>query len=195
LNELIELSNGAHIFYPYEDRKSYINNALSYIVSGIEQKHHMLVIESQEIFLSINEELNKHLTSKELAMVSYTDNYEFYRLHGDFNPESILNNFTQMLDGFIQKDISIRIWAHVDWKEQDDILSIITEYEDRADCLIRDAGVVSVCAYNAKNLTVPLQMRLMRNHEYFMSDKELVRSPLYKNANKTVIFPSLSVQK
>ena len=194
LNEIIELSNGGHILYVYEDTECYVNNAVSYIVSGLEQEHHLLVVDNRELLLLINQKLENILPEEKLAMVHYTDNFDFYQMHGNFDVESIVNHFEQILEPFFKKDISIRKWAHVDWKEQDNIASILKEFEDRADCCVKDAGLVSVCAYDAHTLTVPLQMDLMRSHEYFMTDKELTRSYLYRNTKKTVIFPSLSVQ-
>lgn len=194
LNEIIELSNGGHILYVYENVECYVNNAVSYIISGIEQEHHLLVVDNQERLLLINEKLKNTLPQEKLTMVHYTDNFEFYGVYGNFDSEKIVNHFSKVLEPFCKKGISIRTWAHVDWKEEDNIASILKEFEDRADCCVKDAGLVSVCAYNAYTLTVSLQMDLMRNHEYFMTDKELTRSCLYRNTKKTVIFPSLSVQ-
>jgi len=194
LNEIIELSNGGHILYVYEDIECYVNNAVSYIVSGLEQEHHLLVVDDQERLLLINEKLKNILPEEKLKMVHYTDNFNFYRMHGNFNTEGIVNHFKQILEPFFKHGISIRTWAHVDWKEQNDIASMLKEFEERADCCVQDTGLVSICAYNAHALTASLQMDLMRCHEYFMTDTELTRSCLYRNTKKTVIFPSLSAQ-
>ncbi|MFC0471099.1 ATP-binding protein [Halalkalibacter kiskunsagensis] len=194
LNEIIELSNGGHILYVYEDIECYVDNAVSYIVSGIEENHHLIVIDSKERYLLIEERLKHHLSSEKLSMVHYINNFDFYRVYGDFHTNNILLHFQELIDPFFNDDLPIRTWAHVDWKEQSDIDLKLKEFEDEADSTVNDAGLVSVCAYPANSITVSLHMNMMRNHEYLMTDKELIRSSLYEHSNKTVIFPSLSVQ-
>jgi signal transduction histidine kinase len=194
LTEKLEVTNGGHILYFYENIECYVNNAVSYIVTGIEQRHHLLVIDSRVRFQLINEKLKTILSAEQLTMVYYVDNFDFYRMYGDFHCRSIVKHFGEIIESFIEKDISIRTWAHGDWKEQDGIVAKLEEFENVADHSVNEMGLISVCAYNANTLTASLQMIMMRNHEYFMTDKELVRSALYKNTHKTVIFPSLSVQ-
>ncbi|GGH77165.1 signal transduction histidine kinase [Pullulanibacillus pueri] len=195
LNEIIELSNGGHILYIYEDLECYVNNAVSYILSGIEQNHHLLVIDSSERFLLIKEKLNQTLTQEKLSMVHYINNNEFYRMYGDFHTKKIIHHFEELVQPFWDQNLSLRTWAHVDWKSQKEIECKLKEFEKRADNCVNEAELVSVCAYRAASLTASLQLSMMRRHEYLMTDKELVRSSLYGHSKKTVIFPSLSVQK
>ncbi len=195
LNEIIELTNGAHILYVYEDLECYANNATSFIISGIELEHQLLIIDNHDRCILIKEKLESVLSKQELTMVHCIDSFEFYRMYGDFHTESIVHHFQEIVEPFLKKDIPIRTWAHVDWKEQEDIACKLKEFEDRADYSVNKAGLVSVCAYNANTLTVPLQMNMMRNHEYFMTDKEFVRSNLYEHSKKSVVFPSLSIQR
>jgi signal transduction histidine kinase len=115
-------------------------------------------------------------------------------MYGDFHTQSIIHHFQEIIDPFFNDNIPIRTWAHVEWSAQSDINHKLKEFEDSADCTVNEAGLVSVCAYPADSLTVSLYMNLMRNHEYLMTDKELIRSNLYKHSKKSVIFPSLSVQ-
>lgn len=71
---------------------------------------------------------------------------------------------------------------------------MLEKYEVIADSNVYGMGLLSVCAYDAKSVPASLLMKLMRSHEYLMTDNELIRSNLYKNTDETVIFPSLSVQ-
>ena len=89
--------------------------------------------------------------------------------------------------------IPIRTWAHVEWKEQEDIFSKLVNYEDVADQGLCSAGTISVCAYDGTQISASLQNQLLRNHEYLMTDHGLVKSNLYKK--RTDIIPSLSAQK
>ncbi|GAA3327955.1 hypothetical protein GCM10020331_069980 [Ectobacillus funiculus] len=105
LNEIIELSNGGHILYVYEDTESYVNNAVSYIVSGLEQEHHLLVVDNRELLLLINQKNWKiSFPKKKLAMVHYTDNFDFFiRCMEIFDVENIVNHFKQILEPFFQE--------------------------------------------------------------------------------------------
>ncbi|SHS10396.1 Uncharacterised protein [Mycobacteroides abscessus subsp. abscessus] len=50
LTNLIDLKNHGHILYTYNKLDNYIENAISYIVSGIEQGHHIIFIESNDTY-------------------------------------------------------------------------------------------------------------------------------------------------
>ena len=119
--------------------------------------------------------------------------YQFYGLYGDFHCESIVNHFSKIVKRFQDQHIPIRTWAHVEWKEQEDIFSKLVNYENVADQIVSSAGTISVCAYDGQQISASLQNHLLRNHEYLMTDHELVKSNLYKK--RTDIIPSLSVQK
>lgn len=111
--------------------------------------------------------------------IHHIDNYLFYRCYGDFHIHNIVEHFSEILDPFSDENINIRTWAHVEWKEQDDISRKLEEFEDLADSSINEIGLVSVCAYNVGDVSASLQTTMMRNHEYLMTDKEFVRSSLY----------------
>lgn len=51
--------------------------------------------------------------------------------------------------------------------------------------------LVSVCAYNGNEISASLLNVMLRNHEYMMTDKELVSSSLY--TKNDAVFPSMSV--
>lgn len=194
LTKKLQVSNGGHILYFYDDLPHYINNALSYIVTGLEQEHHILFIDSKERTHLIEEKLKQVLSDEQRMKVHFYDSCVFYALHGDFHCQSIVNHFGDILKPFLESQISVRTWAHVEWKEQDGIVDVLEEYEFIADSSVNGMGLISVCAYDAKSVPASLLTKLMRSHEYLMTDDELIRSNLYKNTDETVIFPSLSVQ-
>jgi PAS domain S-box-containing protein len=193
LSQMMQISNHGHILYVYEAIDSYVENAISYITTGIEHGHHLLIIDSKERFELIYFRLKELLSVEKLDYIHYVDNYEFYRLYEDFHCETIVNHFTEILNPFLVQNISIRTWAHVEWKEQDNIYSKIKKFENMADQSVNATELISVCAYDGNQISASLQSVLLRNHEYFMTDSELVKSNLYKK--RDVIFPTLSVQE
>ncbi|WP_227938158.1 MEDS domain-containing protein [Alkalihalobacillus deserti] len=109
------------------------------------------------------------------------DNHLFYRYYSDFHIHSIIENFSEILEPFLSENINIRTWAHVEWKKQDDISSKLEEFENLADCSVNEMGLMSVCAYDSSDVSASLQTTMMRSHEYLMTDREFVRSSLYRN--------------
>ncbi|QVY63535.1 MEDS domain-containing protein [Cytobacillus gottheilii] len=46
LTEEIEIKNKAHILYTYQSGEKYVNNAYSYIMTGLSNNHHVIIIEN-----------------------------------------------------------------------------------------------------------------------------------------------------
>ncbi|MEH7092985.1 3-ketoacyl-ACP reductase, partial [Priestia megaterium] len=67
--QLIQNNESVHIYYNIDDMKSYLDNLVSYIVSGIEQKRHTLVIESERLIPLIFEKLEGILTKDQLTYI------------------------------------------------------------------------------------------------------------------------------
>lgn len=196
LHSVTEISNGGHILYLYDEIGNYIENALAYVATGINQGHHILFIDSALNCRLLLQRLETMLSAEQLESVHYVDNYDFYQLYGNFHCGSILQHFERLLQPFIDNRVSIRTWAHVEWREQEEICSKIEEFEENADASVKACGLMSVCAYNGKTISASLQNRLLRSHAYWMTDRELIPSPLYTNPlSKEVIFPSLAVQR
>jgi PAS domain S-box-containing protein len=193
LSPVLKISNHGHILYIYEQIEKYIDNAVSYIKTGIELGHHLLMIENKDRYNRIYHELEKSLSHCALRRIHYVDNYEFYRLYGDFQYESIVQHFKNILLPFQENNIPIRTWAHVEWKEQKDIQSTLINYENKADEFVDSSQLISVCAYNGNEISAALHTHLLRNHDYFMTDYELVKSSLY--SKRTDIVPALLEQK
>jgi PAS domain S-box-containing protein len=193
LTQMMQISNHGHILYISDEINHYIENAVSYILTGIEQGHQVVIIENLLRYEYIYQRLQEELSQGELAKVHFMDNHEFYQCYIDFHCESIINHFAKRIKQFQEQHISIRTWAHVKWKEQGEILSKLDNYECMADNNVCSSGLISVCAYDGHEISAALHNVLLRNHEYLMTDHELVKSPLYKK--RTVYFPSLSLQK
>lgn len=193
LSQMMNITNHGHILYIYESIEDYIENASSYIFTGIEQGHHILFIENKEIFDRISLKLQKILSLDQMKSVHFFDNYDFYRLYGDFQYDLIVQHFSKIIHQFKDKSLTVRTWANVDWKEQDHLISKLTTFEKLADHSVQTSNLISVCAYNGHKISAALQNSMLKSHEYFMTDKELVKSSLYNK--RSVIFPSIYEQK
>ncbi|MDO7905954.1 PAS domain S-box protein [Paenibacillus sp. JX-17] len=195
LNDLMKISNGGHILYIYDTQDHYIANAVSYAAQGIRQGQQVLLVDSEEHYAGILALLRGMLTEDQLSGIHYVDHYAYYSAHGDFKFDRILGHFKEQVSLLQDKGLSVRTWCNVVWREQNEITCKILEMEGLADLEVHLQGLVSVCAYDGSTITASLQNRLFRNHDYFMTDHELVRSCLYTSKHRPVEFPSLSVQQ
>ncbi|KIL51840.1 MEDS domain-containing protein [Jeotgalibacillus soli] len=192
LTKNLQVSSGGHILYLYDEIDRYVRNAVSYIVTGSQENHHIFFIDRMERFQLINEELKTRLSKEDLKKVHFIDSYDFYNLNGDFNTSIIVDYFQKIVQPLIESGTPFRTWAHVEWNEQKEIFSRLVEYETSADTAVNDLKIISVCAYSGARITSSIQIKMMSNHEYVMTDDELLQSHLYKK--KKVVFPSLSIQ-
>lgn len=164
---------GAHIFYPFRDDHKYINNVLFYLHAALEQGHHVMLIENDRLMPIIEGRLEKEFSSDQIEMVHKMNNYDFYCYRGNFHTETIFGYFQKIVAPYIEKNITIQTWAHVEWREQDQIFNTIGEYEQESDKIQRDMDLVSVCAYDENRLPESLKKTLIDCHNYIMTDDSL----------------------
>jgi hypothetical protein len=178
LTKFIHLPSTAHILYLFESKDSYISNLLAYIKAGVERRHHLLIIESEEIIKRVKQETYSAQKEFDKDLIHFVDHNTYYQSNKDFHTHHVVNSFKNILEPLIDLNVNIRTWANVIWKEQENITSKLTEFEKIADCTVNDIGVISVCTYAASNVSASLQTSLMRNHEFLMTDEEFTRSTL-----------------
>lgn len=184
LTNNFQVENTAHILYFFNDLESYIANAIAYILAGLEYGHHILLVENNSICAVIDRKLDEIVTPEVKELVHYIDNYDFYGIKGDFHHVTIVDYFGKILQPFLKNEVSIRTWAHVEWEDQSEIVKKIEEFEYIADRSVVGMKLMSVCAYDALTSPASLQTILMRSHAYYMTDHELMKSPLYHENGK-----------
>jgi PAS domain S-box-containing protein len=189
LSQILDVTNHGHILYIYDKLDRYVRNAVAFIKTGITFGGHVFIIDNKDKYDRIYQELQKTLTRGEWSCIHYIDIDDFYGLNGEFHSETTFHHFEKIIKPFQEKQIPIRIWSNVEWNEQDDKL---IDFENKVDECVYSNKVVSVCAYNGKQISASLENHLCRNHDYFMTDYQLVKSILYKK--RPVLFPSLSEQ-
>ena len=164
-----------HIFYCFNDLERYIENAVSYICSGIEQGDYVFVIENERIFPLLYKKVEPLLAKVQLDKIKHVNNFDFYCTHGDFHPPTIVSYFSKMLETYIEKGASIRTWAHVEWGDLQEITCKIAGFEQEANKAVQSMKVISVCAYDEDRLTESLKASLINSHGYTLTESEIVR--------------------
>ncbi|MGM0903760.1 MAG: MEDS domain-containing protein [Bacillota bacterium] len=167
---------GQHILYCYKDSHFYIENVVSFIVTGIKQGDHVVVIENDRLFRLIDEKVKAQLRKGQLNQINYVNNFDFYFSNGNFHTPTIISSFATILDSVYAKRKSIRTWAHVEWGNLQEITCKIMDFEVSANQTVHSMNTTSVCAYDVDRLSEPLKESLMRSHPYQLTDDGVICS-------------------
>lgn len=170
----LQQAEGGHIFYYSNDLDCYIQNAVSYIVSGVEQGEQILMVENDKIYSLIQEKVKKLLNREQLKKVHFINNFDFYWQHGDFHPPTVLAFFSKILGPHLENNQAIRAWGHVEWRDEKCISENLEDFEREANEIISTVKVWAVCAYDADRVSESLKAGLMRTHEFYMTDDRIV---------------------
>ncbi|QSO51013.1 MEDS domain-containing protein [Alicyclobacillus curvatus] len=187
------VQNGAHILYLFQHQTSYIENLMSYVTDGLAQGHFVVIVDKSEVYQELVRRLSMQFSEEELQSIFFEDSRDFYNVRADFHIESIVDHFGQFISSLPapSSQHAVRTWARVAWREQPNITAKIEEFEQVADHSVKGQQLVSVCAYDSKEIDADLLVKLQRSHDYFMTDTELISSPLYYSKQHN--FPSLAV--
>ncbi|MGG0288056.1 MEDS domain-containing protein [Peribacillus butanolivorans] len=169
----IQQSNGAHILYCFNELETYMENEAMFIISGVEQGDHILVVENDRIFPFVYKKLQLHLNEEQLAKVHHINNFDFYCFHGDFHPSTMVNYFLENIDTYSERNIFVRTWGHVEWGNDDQAMDAIGEYEKGIDKLITERGLISVCAYDDYRVPAALKSILIKYHRVLITDEKI----------------------
>lgn len=174
LQEELQVIRG-HIFYSFKEKDKYIENAVTYIVSGLKQGDYIVFIDNHKLFPPIQKKLTSLVSKEELAKIHWANNFDFYFSQGTFHPEVILKHFYKVIEPYVEKKVSVRTWGHVEWRDQKDVVYEIEKYEKKANEAFAFHQITGVCAYDADRMTETLKSSLMNCHEFFMTDDEIVK--------------------
>lgn len=161
---------GVHVFYTTKDLTCYIENAVSYIVSGIEQGDQIFFVENDRIYPMILKKVEKLLTKQQLENIHFLNNFTFYWQNGNFHPPTILAYFSDIVTPFIEKGVSFRTWGHIEWGDEQEITRDIEEFEKGIEQKMPETKAISVCAYDDVRLTESLRTLLIDCHHFLMTD-------------------------
>ncbi|MGM0922337.1 MAG: MEDS domain-containing protein [Bacillota bacterium] len=183
---MYHIKKNAHIYYSINEIDNYLNNAAAYIIAGIEKGDHIIFVENDRIFPLLQKKLKTHLNRQQMNLIHHVNNFDFFCLSDGFNPPFIVDYLTKTLKFNFDKNISFRIWTHVEWGEQEGILRIIEEFEKEAMGRVSDMRLLLVCAYDSERIPDWLNTALMTCHEFIMTEDGVVPSNLYIKSETTL---------
>ncbi len=164
-----------HVFYCFEDKQKYVQNVVTYIIAGIKQGDHVLLVENNKLYSIIQKELQKHLNKEQLVKIKYVNNFDFYFMHNTFHPEQVLAFCFKTLQPFLKEGtFSVRTWGHVEWREDENIEKEIRHYEGKLDEMVDMHQITAVCAYDKDRLSENLKTKLIECHDFFMEDESII---------------------
>ena len=181
LSNHLEQSKGVHVFYYSCELESYIQNAVSYILSGIEQEDIIIMIENERIYPLIYKRLVLKLTKEQLGKIYFFNNLKFYWLNNNFYPQTILSYFSEIVNPYLEKNKSIRTWGHVEWGDPKDFETTLEEFENEVNKIVSTMKIITICAYNAERVSDTLKEKLMKHHAFFMTDNDI--NPITENTS------------
>ncbi|CAM4270353.1 hypothetical protein GCM10007362_39970 [Saccharibacillus endophyticus] len=194
LNRLVSVSTGGHILYLYDDVDAYADNASAYLISGVQDGGLAILIDSAERIGRIRSLVSPALSAEENKRVVYVDADRFYDTTQSFHYKKVIGHFGESLNPYIGQASEIRTWAHVAWKSEPFIEHELSVFEAFADRTVQGMRMVSVCAYQAGSISASLQVKMLRTHDYVMTDDEFSSTDLTGKSGGA-LFPSLSAQR
>jgi len=183
--KLTNKKNGIHIFYSIKEIETYLNDLVSFVLAGVEQGDHVLVIESEKIIPMLNKKLKLLLSDKQLTYIHTINNFDFYCSNGSFQPRVIFGNLSTAIKSFNENNNSFRAWAHVEWAEQEGISALLERYERESDNFVAENDLYIVCAYDDDRVPNSLKTALMKYHEYVLTENGIVPSATYEHPKIT----------
>lgn len=178
IQEILETTKGAHVCYYVSEMDRYIDNAVAYIVSGIEKGDQVLFVESERLYPKILQRVKELVSEDRLQNIHYVNNFTFYWRNGNFHPPTILAYFSDLVTPFMEEELNFRTWGHIEWRDELKITNDIQEYESAINKLIPQTKAISVCAYDAPRVSASLKKVLLDCHGFLMTDDGV--SPILK---------------
>lgn len=167
-------SSGGHILYLTKETKRYIDNIVVFILDGLQNKEHVLVVENNRLTPLVRKRLQAVLTAQQLAKVHFFDSYKLYWHKGNFHPSTIIEYFQESFDVSEMSCQHFRTWGHIEWNTRDGLEEELLSYEERANEMITAQNLIAVCAYDAIRVEQHLQDKLALYHDYLMEDEDIV---------------------
>lgn len=177
--ELSSSKQTAHIYYATQKQENYLENLAAYIIAGIEQGDHIILIENDRIYSLLQQKISASLSQEDWKKIYPINNFDYYFSSGSFHPPHIFAYLDRVLKPYLEQNLSFRIWAHVEWNKEEEVLHILKEFEHEADRLVTENKLMLVCAYNKERVPASLDQSLMECHEYILTENEIILSEAY----------------
>jgi len=182
MNQLFENQKSVHVLYSYDDSENYIRQAVNYIQNGIFAGDCVILIENDRLYPFIHNELKTLLTTDQMKMINRINNFDFYYSSGSYHPPAILHYFNKTVQPYLEKEISFRSWAHVEWSSMEDPLHLIEDFEKIVDNAVNQLSFPLICAYKSERMPEYLRNILIETHPYILVEDDLILSEQYPSS-------------
>ncbi|WP_353654076.1 MEDS domain-containing protein [Bacillus sp. ISL-55] len=173
LKEVTEIANQVkgHGIYFFQDQDRYISNVVDFVVSGLERDEYSIIVENDRIIPLIQKRLKDLLDESRLEKVNFINNYDFYYAKGDFSVNSIFDFLPNLIEGY-SENLTVRSWAHVEWRDEPAVSKKLMSSEKEADEIVTETNLLSICAYDSDRVSEELKQSLLACHNLLLNDKE-----------------------
>ncbi|WP_342354043.1 MEDS domain-containing protein [Sutcliffiella horikoshii] len=177
--QLFEEQRSVHVLYPYVGLKNYISTVVDFVLNGIMAGDYVILIENERDYRLIHRELSSRLTFEQFKFLHRVNNFDFYFTNGSYQPPAILEYFNKTVQPYLDRNLSFRTWAHVEWASVGDPLHLIEDIERTADEKVKSLSFPLICAYEAEQMPIQLQTILFETHPYILLEENFISSELY----------------
>ncbi|WP_244671239.1 MEDS domain-containing protein [Bacillus sp. NTK034] len=164
-----DLTKG-HVLYFFKNQDQYISNVMEFVLSGLERNEYSIIIENDRMTPLIKESLTMKLNKSCLKKVKFINNYDFYYAKGDFRVNSIFDYLPNLIEGYSEQDLTVRSWAHVEWRDELEVSKKLSASEKEADLIVAKTKLLSVCAYDSDRVSQELKESLLFCHNFFVNE-------------------------
>ena len=170
VKDLKGLTKG-HVLYFFEDEDQYITNVVDFIKSGLELNEYSVMVENDRDTLLIRKKLMSLFNEDILKKVIFVNNYDFYYAKGNFRINSIFDFLPNLLEDDPSQKLAVRSWAHVEWRDEQEVCKKLSESEKAADLIVAETKLFSVCAYDSNRVSEELKENLLTSHKFLINDQ------------------------
>lgn len=181
IGNLLAGNQRTHVLYAYKDRNKYLENAIAYILEGIETGDSVVLIENERNLNVLLKRLENQLTSSQLERIQVISNFDFYQSSGSYHPPAIYEQLTKTITPYLEKGLSFRSWTNVEWGTLENPSSIIEGFETETDRAIHEHNLTIVCAYDSEKMPDHLEEALKKSHGHIMTDDDIMISKVYSS--------------
>ncbi|MBT2636787.1 MEDS domain-containing protein [Bacillus sp. ISL-39] len=170
VNELAGLTKG-HGLYFFGNQERYVTRVVDFVISGLERGEYSIIVENDRMIPLITKKLMESVDEGSLEKVKFINNYDFYYAKGDFSVNSIYDFLPNLIEGYSDLDVVIRSWAHVEWRDEQQINRNLIASEQEADTIVTEAKFLAVCAYDSERVNQELIEGLINCHNFIINDE------------------------
>jgi PAS domain S-box-containing protein len=189
---------GTHLCQFYWDKKDLIDILVPYFKAGLKNNEFCIWVTSEPL----GEKGAKEVMGKampdfrylrgQIEIVSYA---EWYLKDGGFNPQRVLNAWTDKLNQALAKDYDgIRVTGNIAWLEKRGWRNF-AEYEAEANSVIGKSRMITICTYPLDKCEAFEILDVARNHQFALikhrGEWELIKSSERARVSTTAIIDAM----